>query len=186
MSTEVVIPKKRGRPPGSKGKSPKFRNYQPKKWKPVFTEIVILEATGSVTNVELGEKYGFTAQHISNICCTEQAEDIRKGLREKLIERGGSIAERLVRLQDKALKRVEDYIEKDFLFEKSPESSVDRALKILSAGEHQTVNNTVNNTQQNNLILSPEIQERLMKGLTEGMGLELHNPDSAPFSITNE
>jgi hypothetical protein len=48
------------------------------------------------------------------------------------------------------------------------------------------VNNTVNNTQQNNLILSPEIQERLMKGLTEGMGLELHNPDSAPFSITNE
>lgn len=111
--------------------------WNPRKWHPVYEEVVLLSAMG-YKNIEIAERMGYTAVHISNILNTKQAEVIlgviEHRMRNKHIDvKEKSIEERFEALATKAVKRCEDVINDDELAEKSPFGVFDRSIKFLRA-----------------------------------------------------
>lgn len=110
-----------------------YRRWVPKEWRPEYEAIVALSCTG-LNNKEVGRRFGYTKEHVSNILTTPQAKKLREiinvRLREKNLETFG---ERYGVLNAKALERVESVMNSDDMFEKSPLAIFDRAVVVLKA-----------------------------------------------------
>lgn len=105
--------------------------WEPKKWHPVYEEIVLLDALG-YKNTDIAKEKGFTTVHISNILNTPQAKVLKEILIKRLRSRGEeTIEQRLDRLAHKAVDRVEEVLEKDEYASKNPGGIFDRAITLL-------------------------------------------------------
>lgn len=130
-----------------------FRRYRPKRWHPEFDLIVYASFAGE-SNTDIARKFGYTPQHISNILCSEHAEKIRETLREKISDEGDkSIAARMKVTSDKAVERMEKFMNNDELFEKSPFAFIDRAMRAIQITGASKEDNSkiVINNQTNNI-----------------------------------
>lgn len=155
----------------------KFTRYQPKRWHPEFDLIVFASFSGQ-TNKEIGDKFGYTEVHISNILCSPQAEEVRKKLKVK-VEAGieGTIEQRFKGISEKALQRIENFISNDEIAIKSPFLFVDRAFRAAQiAGISQEKNgnsgakvdiNVQNNTQINQTNVGNEVIDRIALALEQ-------------------
>jgi hypothetical protein len=171
-------------PRGAKAK----KRWTPKEWRPEYTAIVALSATG-MSNVAVGKHFNYTAVHISNILNCPEAIEIRKLINTKLLEDSTiSQTDRIKRVQDMALGHVERFMEKKELMDKAPFQVFDRALKVLQstnavANPEAKVAGTTNNVQQNNFILSDAAAKALTEGLAKSQLVAQLHADIQPVSI---
>lgn len=107
--------------------------WNPKQWHPVYEEIVLLDSLG-YKNIAIAEMKGFTKEHISNILCTPQAKLIKQLILARMEKkRDETIDQRLERIAEKAMSRVEETINNDELAAKNPLGLFDRAITVLKA-----------------------------------------------------
>lgn len=171
-------------PRGAKAK----KRWTPKEWRPEYTAIVALSATG-MSNEAVGKHFNYTKVHISNILNCPEAIEIRKLINAKLLEDSTiSLPDRLKRVQDMALQRVETFLENREYMTKSPFQTFDRALKVLQgtnamANPDAKSNGATTNIQNNTLILSDAAAKSLTEGLAKSqLVAELH-ANVLPVSI---
>lgn len=175
--------------------SAKVGKWKPRKWRPIYEQIICLHIVAGISRDDLAKQFGYTPQHISNILNSEQADVLRNIASERI--RGGAleradnkivdITERLERLQHKALERVEAVMNDDEMMEKAPFAMIDRGLRILSAkgglvekvpereGSKTITNNIAASIQNNNFIASKEELQKLQSGLDKALEVrEIH------------
>ena len=150
-----------------------FKKWEPKKWLPIYEAIVALSATG-LSNEEVGRRFGYGAQQVSNIRNTPQGKALMEIIRQKIHdEQTMSIGERLAKINENALRHVENLMAMDPSDFKNPLPVFDRALAVLKstgkvAGEQSaaTGGNTTVNVHNNTAMILPSPQaERLREAL---------------------
>ena len=165
--------RKRGRPKKGEEGSARIIKWVPKEWKPVYEQIVHLDAMG-VSQAKIAKQFDYTSVMVSKICCTPQAKIIRRKVLEHLAERNKEFQEeRFSGVQVQAMERISSVLEDDELFTADPFAVVDRAFKLLketgrigdrNKGDINVAGNLtvtrVNNLTQNALV---EIKEGLAK-----------------------
>lgn len=156
----------------------KLQRWRPKEWTPVYEQIVILSCGMNKSNKELGDMFGFTPQHISNILCTPEASLVRRRVLETLREKvDGGLPRRLSDLADKATQRVAQVLYDDAIFERSPFAVVDRSLAVLrGVGKLRSAEEAKGDTTNNVLILAGETANELRDGLRKAREAQLKNP----------
>jgi hypothetical protein len=153
-------------PRGAKAK----KRWVPKEWRPEYTAIVAMSCTG-LSNEAVGKHFNYGKQQISNILNTPEAKEIRKLISAQVLkDQETSLPDRLRAVQDIALQRVEEFVNRADLMEKSPFQTFDRHLKLLqSTGtlESPDDNNKggITNNTQNNFILSDSAARSITEGL---------------------
>lgn len=169
-------------------KPAQFKHYQPKRWHPEFTLVVMGSISGK-TNLELASEFGYTHQHISNILSTSQAEEIREKVRlglDKHFE--GTIIERVNRIGEKAIQKIESFVEDEHNYaDKAPFAFVDRMMKLaimtskmgsdMSNGKGST-NIQVNGTAA--FVLNPDQAAGIRSAMIESARIETIEPGSIP------
>lgn len=180
ISTEVVTG-----PRGAKAK----KRWTPKEWRPEYTAIVALSATG-MSNEAVGKHFNYTKVHISNILRCPEAVRIRELINAQLLQDATiSLPDRLKRVQEMAMAQVEKYFSRTDLLDKAPFQVFDRALKTLQStnvmANPDAKNNgaTTNIAQQNNLILSDAAAKALTEGLAKSQLVAQLHPNVEPVSI---
>ncbi|KKK86087.1 hypothetical protein LCGC14_2766740, partial [marine sediment metagenome] len=169
---KINTKRKRGRPRNDDPNRPaRLVKWVPKRWTPVYEEIVSLDCIG-VSQKKIAEQFNLTTVMISKICCTPQAKIFRRMVLERLAEKNKVFQEgRFSRTQVRAMERISEVIEDDNLFAADPFAVVDRAFKLLEKTGHignkdkggdlnVAGNVTVNNLTQNAIL---EIKEGLAK-----------------------
>ncbi len=137
-------------PRGAKG----YKKWIPKEWRPEYEAIVALSCTG-LGNEEVGRRFGYGKQQVSNILNTPQARKMRELINIRLREANtNTLAERMDRMNDAALKHVEYILTTPTEAFKNPMAIFDRSLAFLKSsgvvrGESVQQSQNVTNIQQN-------------------------------------
>ena len=149
----------------TKEKKGGFKRWVPKRWSPVYDQVVLLSVAGR-SNTEIAKIFEFTPQHVSNIITTPQAALIRAEVSRKLRERAAdTIPEKLEAAAAKAAQRVKDVIEDDDLFERSPFAVVDRSLKVLQATGYIKGEQDRAPIRERTLVIPAELALRMLEGM---------------------
>lgn len=156
-------------PRGAKG----YKRWEPKEWLPVYEAIVTLSCTGLYSNEEVGKRFGYGKQQVSNILNTPQAKKLKQQLAEKVrSENSTTIADRIAQINDSALKHVEFVMNRQSEDFKNPLAIFDRSRKWLqdsgvlkSDTPAPPQGGSVHNTTIHAMILNGEGTERLTEGL---------------------
>lgn len=142
-----------------------FKRWRPKKWKPIYDQIVLLSVAGR-SNKEIAEIVGVTPVHVGNVLRSPQASlirgDILRKMQDKAIE---SVPEIIVKTTPMAAKRIRALIESDELFEKAPFAVADRAFKLLQTTGHLNSEASKAPVHEKTFIVSEEVAARLMEGM---------------------
>jgi hypothetical protein len=161
----------------------KFTHYQPKRWHPEFSLIVMGSIAGK-SNVELSEQFGYTKEHISNILSTEQAAEIRERSRESLNKAfEGNLQSRIDRIGERAIANIERFVEDEHNMEaKSPFAFVDRMMKLATMtsklGSADNGNKSTTNIQVNGsaaFVLQAEQVKGIRDALLQSSSLDAVN-----------
>jgi ElaB/YqjD/DUF883 family membrane-anchored ribosome-binding protein len=158
----------------------KFERYKPKRWHPEF-DLIILDSISGLDNIELGRKYGYTPQHISNILSTEEARKVKERVRTAIDkEIQGGVKERLSKVGEKVLEHIERFVEDDNnLAEKRPFEFIDRAVRI---GEKVgSLIGDVNKNVTNNIDKAIFLSADQAKGIKDGLFLSSKLDDIEPI-----
>lgn len=173
------VKRKRGRP--RKGMEKAQRTWQPKKWKPEYENICNMFYVLGLDQSIIAERTGFTKEHVNNIVNSEKgkiySDFIVKKLREKTT---GDTLDRLARLQDNALSRIEDTLSRGDIYEANPISVARLAKEILqdngviknAASESRKNETNINNSPGGNinvLVTDPDIINQLKSGLDKSL-----------------
>jgi hypothetical protein len=128
---EVPLPKrKRGRPKGSKNGG-NVRQWQPKEWRSEYERMIQMDVMGYNQEV-IATQIGYTKQQVNNVLNCEQGKVYRKFMIDLIRKQTTEeIPDRLTRLADKALGRIEQIFNKDEVFENAPLAALDKSVDIL-------------------------------------------------------
>lgn len=153
--------------------------WNPKQWHPVYEEVVLMDCLG-LARKDIALEKGFTEQHITNICATPQAAIIRELFRKRMAAKyEGTVEERLERITQKAMDRIENVINNDELEKKNPLGLFDRAITVLKATSKIKEAPTTNVEKQ--LIVSDEQFTKLLEGTKKAdEAKRLHSGDANP------
>lgn len=180
----------RGRPKGSKNKVATVARYFPKNWLPIHEAMVLAAFTGSRTYEEIGKEYGYTGVQVGNLCRSPQALELRERLRKQLNDQGLDLSVKLSRIQEKALKRVEDFIDDETRAVQQPALVADYALKVArsigpqgvtdpdapKASKNVTNNTNITNINNTAILTSPDFLKDIKDGLAKSAQvMELQN-----------
>ena len=143
-----------------------FTRYKPRRWQPEF-DLIVLASFQGLANTDIGLKFGYTKEHISNILCSEQAQLVRNNLRDKINKESDvNVTQRMSLLSEKALSRLEAFMDNDKLAEASPFLFVDRAFKALQvSGGSLEKKDITNKVEFNQVNLGNDVFDRLTKAL---------------------
>ena len=144
--------------------------WQPKAWRPEYTEMVTLSSLGmshKAISDEIFKRTGtrYTTQHVSNVMCTRQGKALMEMISRNLqahVEK--TIPERLEAIAHKTIERLEVMMNDDKLFEKAPFAVIDRGMKIAVSTGH--IKSESSGSGANNKFFIPV---EAMKGLIEAM-----------------
>lgn len=168
---EIVKVEKRGRPRGSKNKSPGFHHYVPKRWEPWMDSLVLAKIAGA-SNKDLAESFEITVAHVSNILSTTEANLIKLKVRKEILEKSEELSDKLTQIRDLSAKRMLEALQNDTLATNSPLSMASLAKELFKIASpavvaENTAKQVTNNiAQQNILVANPEYVNRIEKGLT--------------------
>lgn len=152
----------------------KSARWQPKKWKPIYEEIVLLSAGGK-SNEEIAENLGYTSQQISNILGTPQAKETLSKISSRAREHFQvTFSERVEVLADRALSNMEKVLTEDKYLEAAPMAMFDRSLTFAKAAGKLS-GDSPKNTQTTNIVIGSDVQRTLIEGLQKANKvLEVH------------
>lgn len=114
------------------------KRWEPKEWLPIYEAIVALSCTG-LSNEEVGKRFGYGKQQVSNILNTPQGKKLKQVIRNRVNDANiQTIAQRVANLQDNALKRVETIINDEDMFDNMSTAAkmiiFDKSLAVLKSG----------------------------------------------------
>lgn len=110
-----------------------FKRWEPKKWLPVYEAIVALSCTG-LSNEEVGKRFGYGKQQVSNILNTPQGKKLIEIMNERIrTNNANTLTERIERMQDKAMKHVEAVLDMPTDNFKNPLQIFDASLAFLKS-----------------------------------------------------
>ena len=118
------------------------RQWQPKNWKPEYTEMVSLSILGmSNQNVadEIFKRTGnrYTSQHVSNVLNTTSGRTLYRHMANKVREHiEETIPEKLTYIAQRTVERLKEMIDDEELFKKAPFQVIDRGLKVAASTGH--------------------------------------------------
>lgn len=137
--------------------------WEPKKWHPVYEEIVLLDCLG-YKGVVIAEMKGLTPQHVSNVLNTPQAKMIREiTIKRMQQKRELTIEQRLEAVTDRAMSRIEEVVNNDELAAKNPLGLFDRAITVLKATNK--IKEAPTGPVTNNMIVSDAAMDKLLKAV---------------------
>lgn len=156
-------------PRGAKG----YKRWTPKEWLPIYEAIVALSCTG-LSNEEVGKRFGYGKQQVSNILNTPQAKKMRELINDKLRKDNiAGLTDRLDRMQEAAMKHIEHVLDRPSEDFKNPLAIFDRSLaflkssgKLASDTPAATIGGNITNIRTA-MILSTPAAEMLNEGLTK-------------------
>lgn len=159
VSLDELVPQEK-RPPTFKRKK-----WSPKKWEPQFEEWVLRSVRGE-SNASIAKHYGYTPQHVSVILNSATARLLRRQILESL-QKSLELRteERLANIQDKALTRITQVLDKEGLVESSPLALVDRCVTVLRGTGVLRPDNNPGVTAKNAVFISPESASLVAAGL---------------------
>ena len=159
---------------GPKRGAKAHKKWVPIQWKPEYEAIVALSCTG-LSNEEVGKRFGYGKQQISNICNTPQAKKLKEIINERLrLANTSTLAERMENMSEKAMKHIEFVLDRPTEDFKNPLAIFDRSLAFLKgAGVAKpdnsipapTVNNIHNTHVERAMILNGDQAKQLHDGL---------------------
>lgn len=146
------------------------------RWKPVYDMIVAGHIIGK-SNKELAETYDYTTVSIVNILRSDRAQQMiaeaHANIRANITQTVDEHMDLNERIKQKALKRVEEFLDKDELATNSPFAYMNTISKYtgISSGAVTPAVNIQNNIQNNQTNVSEGALNRLTKALeiSEGM-----------------
>jgi polyhydroxyalkanoate synthesis regulator phasin len=147
------------------------KKWAPKSWRPEYQRVVGYSALG-LSNTQVAEKTGFSAQHVSNILNLPEAQAMLQDITRKIKEQQEqNIPSVLNDIAIKSALRIKSMLNDDELYEKSPFAVIDRGMEMLKLTGH--VRGGGNGappppTTQNNTYISG-LPEELMLRLISGI-----------------
>lgn len=145
---EVIEPRKKGRPRkttsafdaesgfSEENRGKRIKAWKPKRWRPEYERMVAFSCLG-YSNKMIGEKLGYTKEHVSTILNMDEAETIRIMVLEKMrASVADSIPDTLTRISQKTVKLLDQSFENEDLVKKSPFALIDRGLDVLKGLGH--------------------------------------------------
>lgn len=110
-----------------------YKKWVPKEWRPEYEAIVALSCTG-LSNKEVGARFGYGPQQVSNICNTPQGKKLKEIISERLrVANVATFEERFAALGEVALKNIEDVLGNEGVKSKAPLAIFDRSMSVLKA-----------------------------------------------------
>lgn len=111
--------------------------FRVKKWKPMYDMVVSGHIMGK-SNKELAAEFDVTPVTICNILRSDHAQTLIRTahdtIRAKAVEMPVEELDIQARIKQKALKRVEEFLDRDELLENSPFAFMDRIAKLTNGG----------------------------------------------------
>lgn len=170
-----------GRVTGPRG-AKAHKRWEPKNWLPIYEAIVALSCTG-LSNEEVGKRFGYGKQQVSNILNTPQGKKLRELIANRIREMNlVTLEDRLGFIQANAFKNIDSVIadEDGSIRERAPLALFDRSLAFLKSsgalkGDQPTLpatNPLVGNAKTVNVVLSPEANQLLREGLSKAKEVE--------------
>jgi hypothetical protein len=168
------IVKRRGRPKGTIAGKRTTEQWQPKKWKPLYDAIISLAVSG-LKNVQIAQELKIDKITVGLIINSTEGQAKLMHLRVMQSQAvAKTLKDRLEKIQDKALSRVESVLNSDELAEAAPLKIFDRALRTL--GSLGTVKHpeeggpkVVNNSQTNVLVADQALMEQINVGVSKAL-----------------
>jgi hypothetical protein len=148
-------------------KGPKLHKkarWQPKKWDPLYDQMVALSCTG-LSNKAIADRFQYTPQQVCNILTSDQAKIVKQLITEHIRKVASEdSAARLTRLEHAALKNVDFVLTNEELMQKSPLAIYDRSMAFLK-GIGKMEGDKPQVQQTTNVIIADDIAEKLLKGI---------------------
>jgi len=150
--------------------------YRIVRWKPMYDMVVAGHILGK-SNKALAEDYDKTTVTIANILRSDQAQILIKQahdtIRATVLEDVNNVVDIHNSIKEKALKRVEKFLDNDVLATNSPFAYMNTISKYTGISSTPTVPTVVvnNNNQVNNV--SAESFQRLTRALEISEGIEV-------------
>lgn len=109
----------------------KKKRWEPKKWEPIFDEMVLMSCLGK-SQIEIARRFGYTTRHTNAILNSKQAKVTKRLILTKLQETiAQTIEQRIAGIKDKALTRIAQTLNDDKIFETAPMAVFDRSVTVL-------------------------------------------------------
>jgi hypothetical protein len=186
--TETISPD--GKVVGPRG-ARAHKKWEPKKWLPIYEAIVALSCTG-LDNEEVGKRFGYGKQQVSNILNTPQGKKLRELIASRVREMNiVSLEDKMAFIQNNALRNVADVIADDtgVIREKAPLALFDRSLAFLKSsgalkGDNPnsppaTHSSVTNVNQMSVMVISNEAKALLSEGMEKAKRVaEIHGNGS--------
>lgn len=142
----------------------KSQIYNPVTWKPLYDAIILHLVMFGGKKKDIASRFGVTPQTVSNIINCEQGKiQIRAAqerVRETMIR---SIPQRMGDIAEKAVSRMEEFINDDTLYEKSPFAVIDRGMRFMQGTRLLSVQDNVNSSPASSL---PTVSEKALDRLS--------------------
>jgi hypothetical protein len=146
-------------------------------------------SVGGLSNTEIGDRLGYSKQHVSNVLNLEQAEVLRNQLIQRMRDAAmQDIPTRLHEIAVKTVDRIHRLVHSDEVFEKSPFAVIDRGMEVVKGLGHLKHGNTEHpvggiTVHGNAVIGMPDaLGQRIADGLEKAHEARALNP---PKQLTN-
>lgn len=173
-----------GRVTGPRG-AKAHKRWEPKQWLPVYEAIVALSCTG-LSNEEVGKRFGYGKQQVSNILNTPQGKKLKELIANRIREMNLlTLEDRLAFMQKNALGNIDKVLadEDGKILERAPLALFDRSLAFLKSsgalkGDMPTQpasSPMIGNAKTVNVLMAPLSQEAnslLREGLAKAQEVE--------------
>jgi len=162
-------------------KQARLTRWKPKKWQPEYDRMVFMSVAG-FSNKQIGERLGYTKEHVSNVLNLAQAEQLREEIQKRMREEAyQDLPKRLNEIAAKTVERMHMLVHNDDIFERSPFQVIDRGMDILKGlghlkhgnADHEAGGTVVNH---GTIVVSDKLMERFVAGLEKSEEARQLNP----------
>ncbi len=157
-------------------------------------EAVVLAHLAGTSLSEIAATSGFSYAWVSTILKTNQAKAMIEKVRKNTqVDQEGTITDRLARIREKSLQRIEKFVveDGDKFYQASPFAFFDRMMTVSkgvglmaspSAGTNINVTNNTQNINQTN-VLSSDQANQLLKAFNMSNEVALLHPGEVPDNV---
>lgn len=146
-----------------KAKIGKSKRWVPKKWDPIYDQMVLLSCMG-LSHKAIGDKFGYGQQQVCNILNTEQAKVLKESIITHIRNTGVTLGDRLARLEDAALNNLEHALVNEDLRTKAPLAVADRSLAFLK-GVGKLEGDKQKEQKNTNIFIGGDVAAKLLAGI---------------------
>lgn len=146
-----------------KAKIGKSKRWVPKKWDPIYDQMVLLSCMG-LSHKAIGDKFGYGQQQVCNILNTDQAKVLKESIINHIRETGITLGDRLARIEESALKNIEHALTDEDIRKKAPLAVADRSIAFLK-GLGKLEGDKQKEIKNTNVFIGENLAAKLIAGM---------------------